>query len=114
MDRRAALAVGRAWQGLPSAQEALPAGAVSLDCRLEEAGSAGPPLGPGLTEGLQHPVCNPPGMGSGSFFLPQALTLAGGTGAGCSAGGWVWASSCDHRGAAVPCGGLVGDDSHIL
>lgn len=38
MDRRAALAVGRAWHGLPSAQGALPAGAVSLDCRLEEAG----------------------------------------------------------------------------
>lgn len=42
-----------------------------------------------------------------------ALTQAGGTGAGCSVCGWVWASFCGRTGAAVPCDGLVGADSHI-
>lgn len=109
MDRRAVLAVGRVWRGLPAAQGALPAGTVWLGCRAGGSRLCRPPLGPGLTKGLQHPK-----QGSGSLFLPQALTLAGGTGAGCSAGGWAWASFCGHTGAAVPCGGLVGADSHTL
>lgn len=113
MDRRAALAVGRAWCGLLAAQGALPAGVMSLGCRAEGSRFHRPSYGARAERRSQHHVCNIPGTRSGASFLPQALTLAGGTGAGCSADGWAWASSCGHTGAAVPCGGLVGADSHI-
>lgn len=89
MERRAALAVGRAWCELLSAQGALPAGAMSLGRRTEGSRFCRPSSGARAERRSQHPVCNSPGMRSGSSFLPQALTLAGGTGAGCSADGWA-------------------------